>query len=194
MTSDMEGVKDDDFDGLLDKIEAKYCAKIMTLFGNQPEEKVDGFTEEWFFSDFFSDNPFIMLQTDAADELSQEAGMIQQFYRFNVPMVADSTQHQLSTNNFVLGNEENKTHEQIARTAMATMISLIFDMCTEGKQFEEEDAEERDDHMSTMEDNWKEILKYSDEDLGIMKGTRGGLLHLIKMWTDFMKGDITVSS
>ena len=44
MTSDMEGVKDDDFDGLLDKIEAKYCAKIMTLFGNQPEEKVDGFT------------------------------------------------------------------------------------------------------------------------------------------------------
>mmetsp|Transcript_13739 Transcript_13739/g.27865 ORF Transcript_13739/g.27865 Transcript_13739/m.27865 type:complete len:246 (+) Transcript_13739:195-932(+) len=182
----------DSFIEFLDAVEEKYGALIMIIGGTTEEEekKSSDFSEEWFFGEYEARHPFIMLREDVGNKVKACIAEMRQFYRFNVNMVADSTSYKLSPNHFAFGNKNNETHEKIARDALAKMIALMYDMCLAEKECDEKiRTGDYDDAMWTMSKNWEKILKYSDQDLGIMRGTRKHLMHLIDLWTSLMKTD-----
>lgn len=185
-------IKANDFDRLLDKLEAKYDATIVLLATeDSPGHDLNRseFTEDWFFGYYYHQNGFIMLEKDVGKQMGEHvlAKRTYGIFRFNLPAIASGLNMRLSPNGIAF-DPEKKGPKQVARECFAECLAFMWEVSTtpNGNQKVLDDADDLQEDLETMKENFAEILKYNDEELGIKMDTRKDLLAFIEYWHDYV--------
>ena len=108
-------------------------------------------------------------------------------FRFNLSTIACGIDMRLSPNGIAF-DPEKKPPKLVARECLAECLAFMWEVSTtpNGNQKVWVETDDLEEDLETMKQNCEEILKYSDEDLGIKMGTRKDLLAFIDYWHEYV--------
>ena len=188
-----------DFDEFLDRLETKYDATIVLLATiDSPDHnlKMSSFTEDWFFSEYYERNGLIVLDKQVGDLMSGHVLSKREndsdYFRYNLSSIACTVSMRLSPNGMAFDPEKTPP-KQVARECLAECLAFLWETCTshDGNLKVVEESDDIEEALETMGDNWKDILKYSDYDLGIKLGTRKDVVAFVEHWTEYVSGGLS---
>ena len=187
-----------DFDEFLDRLETKYDATIVLLATiDSPDHhlKMSSFTEGWFFSEYYERNGLIVLDKQVGNLMSRHVLSKREnaIFRYNLSSIACTVSMRLSLNARMAFDPEKTPPKQVARECLAESLAFLWETCTsqDGNLKVVEESDDIEEALETMGDNWKDILKYSDHDLGIKLGTRKDVVAFVEHWTEYVSGGVS---
>ena len=187
-------IEAEDFDKFLDEFESKHDATIVLLATiDSPDHhlKMPRFTEDWFFSDYYEQHGFIVLDKEVGNLMSGHVLSKREhdYFRFNLSQLACYVSMRMSPNGMAFDPEETPP-KQVARECLAECLAFLWETCTsqDGNLKVVEESDDLEEALETMGDNWKDILRYSDQDLGIKLGTRKDVVAFVEHRTEYVSG------
>ena len=108
-------------------------------------------------------------------------------FRFNVSNIACYINMRMSPNGMAFDPEKTPP-KQVARKCLAECLAFMWETCTtpDGNLKVLEEAEDLEEDLETMKENFEEILKFSDEDLGVKMGTRKDVQAFVEHWYEYI--------
>lgn len=185
-------IKANNFHQFLDKLEAKYDATIILLATEKSSGhpgKKSKYEEEWFFTEYYQQNGFIVLEKDVGGLMSDHVLAKRKYgaFRFNLSNIACYINMRMSPNGTAFDPEKTPP-KQVARECLAECLAFMWETCTtpDGNLKVLEEAEDLEEDLETMKENFEEILKFSDEDLGVKMGTRKDVQAFVEHWYEYI--------